>query len=174
MDSPPAALPEQAVAVRVWGTVQGVGFRPWVYQQARALALRGDVYNDGAGVSIRLAGTTAAIAQFRHQLQTEPPPLARVDGAEVTEIPPATVPPGPFTIAPSHGGPIHTHIAPDTATCPQCLADIWNPTSRFYRYPFTNCTHCGPPPQPDSSPALRSPPDRHGRVPPLPRLPAPV
>jgi hydrogenase maturation protein HypF len=144
MDSPPAALPEQAVAVRVWGTVQGVGFRPWVYQQARALALRGDVYNDGAGVSIRLAGTTAAIAQFRHQLQTEPPPLARVDGAEVTEIPPATVPPGPFTIAPSHGGPIHTHIAPDTATCPQCLADIWNPASRFYRYPFTNCTHCGP------------------------------
>jgi hydrogenase maturation protein HypF len=137
---------EIAVAIRVRGTVQGVGFRPTVYRLAQECQLRGTVGNDGAGVLIQVVGQSGAIDRFIQCLQTEAPLLARIETitqqlltgeSEVTSFP-------DFRIVPSLDTPVRTEIAPDAATCPQCYADIFDPFSRFYRYPFTNCTHCGP------------------------------
>ncbi|HIK43615.1 MAG TPA: carbamoyltransferase HypF [Leptolyngbyaceae cyanobacterium M65_K2018_010] len=133
-----------ATEIRIRGTVQGVGFRPMVYQLAIAHGLRGEVYNDGTGVVIRVAGPVPQLDQFLAQLQPSAPPLARIDAIEACPIPLAAVCQTQFEITTSRAGPRRTQIAPDAATCPQCLADSLDPDSRFYRYPFTNCTHCGP------------------------------
>ncbi|MDZ8055044.1 MAG: carbamoyltransferase HypF [Aulosira sp. ZfuVER01] len=129
--------------IRVRGTVQGVGFRPTVYRLAKACGLRGDVCNDGQGVLIRVTGSEAAIGEFVSKLQQECPPLARiqeiirtlcVDEFNFED----------FAIASTIANKVKTAISPDAATCPQCQKEIFDPFSRFYRYPFTNCTHCGP------------------------------
>jgi len=129
--------------IRVRGTVQGVGFRPTVYRLAKACGLRGDVCNDGQGVLIRVSGSEEAITEFVAKLQTECPPLARIN--QLTRI----IYEGElkfdnFVISSSVNSAIKTEIVPDAATCPQCQQEIFDPFSRFYRYPFTNCTHCGP------------------------------
>ncbi|MHC5729517.1 MAG: acylphosphatase, partial [Nostoc sp.] len=129
--------------IRVRGTVQGVGFRPTVYRLAKACNLRGDVCNDGQGVLIRVSGSEEAITEFVARLQTECPPLARIN--QLTRI----IYEGEFNfdnfvILPSISNAIKTEITPDAATCLQCQQEIFNPFSRYYRYPFTNCTHCGP------------------------------
>jgi hydrogenase maturation protein HypF len=135
---------EIATEIRVQGTVQGVGFRPMIYQLAHAQGLRGEVYNDAAGVIIRVAGTAAQIEGFVAQLYPSAPPLARITAVSRLAIGPDTIPQSQFEITPSHPGQSRTQIAPDAATCPQCLAETLDPGSRFYHYPFTNCTHCGP------------------------------
>ncbi|NJR24437.1 MAG: carbamoyltransferase HypF [Richelia sp. CSU_2_1] len=137
---------EIAVALRVQGTVQGVGFRPTVYRLAKEGGLRGSVCNDGEGVLIQVAGNPGAIELFTHRLQTEAPPLAKIESItqQVLEIDSGIDNFTDFSIAPSQDTPARTEIAPDAAICPQCLADIFDPDRRFYRYPFTNCTHCGP------------------------------
>ncbi|MEH1837283.1 MAG: carbamoyltransferase HypF [Nostoc sp.] len=132
-----------AEEIRVCGTVQGVGFRPTVYRLAKACGLRGDVCNDGQGVLIRVSGSEEAITEFVARLQTECPPLARIN--QLTRI----IYKGEFkfdnfVISTSVSNAIKTEIAPDAATCPQCQQEIFDPFSRFYRYPFTNCTNCGP------------------------------
>ncbi len=129
--------------IRVRGTVQGVGFRPTVYRLAKTCGLRGDVCNDGQGVLIRVSGSEEAINEFVARLQTECPPLAKIN--QVTRI----IYKGElkfddFVISSSVSNAIKTEITPDAATCPQCQKEIFDPFSRFYRYPFTNCTHCGP------------------------------
>jgi len=129
--------------IRVRGTVQGVGFRPTVYRLAKTCGLRGDVCNDGQGVLIRVSGSEEAITKFVARLQTECPPLARIN--QLTRI----IYEGElkfdnFVISSSVSNAIKTEITPDAATCPQCQQEIFDPFSRFYRYPFTNCTHCGP------------------------------
>ncbi|MBE8965461.1 carbamoyltransferase HypF [Nostocales cyanobacterium LEGE 12452] len=129
--------------IRVCGTVQGVGFRPTVYRLAKACGLNGDVCNDGQGVLIRVSGSEEVISEFVSRLQTELPPLARIN--QLTR----TIYEGEFkfdnfVISTSVSNAIHTEITPDAATCPQCQKEIFDPFSRFYRYPFTNCTHCGP------------------------------
>ncbi|MEH2424309.1 MAG: carbamoyltransferase HypF [Nostoc sp.] len=129
--------------IRVRGTVQGVGFRPTVYRLAKACGLRGDVCNDGQGVLIRVSGSEEAITKFIARLQTECPPLAKIN--QLTRI----IYEGElkfdnFVISTSVSNAIKTEITPDAATCPQCQQEIFDPFSRFYRYPFTNCTHCGP------------------------------
>ncbi|MBG1268954.1 carbamoyltransferase HypF [Nostoc sp. WHI] len=129
--------------IRVCGTVQGVGFRPTVYRLAKACDLHGDVCNDGQGVLIRVSGSEEAITEFVARLQTECPPLARIN--QLTRI----IYEGElkfdnFVISPSISNAIKTEITPDAATCLQCQQEIFDPFSRFYRYPFTNCTHCGP------------------------------
>ncbi|NEQ42901.1 MAG: carbamoyltransferase HypF [Leptolyngbya sp. SIOISBB] len=136
--------PEIAAEIRVKGTVQGVGFRPTMYQLARAHQLRGEVYNDAAGVVIRVAGTAAQLDQFVARIHTDAPPLAYVESVEQRKIDHTTIAQTRFEITPSRGGHSRTQISPDAATCPHCLADILDPFGRFYRYPFTNCTHCGP------------------------------
>jgi len=129
--------------IRICGTVQGVGFRPTVYRLAKACGLRGEVCNDGQGVLIRASGSEASLEEFVQRLQQECPPLARINEltrrryeSEFTF--------NDFVISGSVSSAVKTEIAPDAATCPQCQAEIFDPFSRWYRYPFTNCTHCGP------------------------------
>ncbi|WP_066425490.1 carbamoyltransferase HypF [Anabaena sp. 4-3] len=129
--------------IRVRGTVQGVGFRPTVYRLAKACGLRGDVCNDGEGVLIRVCGSAAALTEFVSKLQQECPPLAKI--TELVRTPyQGELHFDDFVISGSVSGVSKTEIAPDAATCPQCQQEIFDPFSRFYRYPFTNCTHCGP------------------------------
>jgi hydrogenase maturation protein HypF len=129
--------------IRVRGTVQGVGFRPTVYRLAKACGLRGDVCNDGEGVLIRAYGSEESIAEFIQKLQTECPPLARIN--ELIRSPYAGELIGDdFVISTSVSSKVKTEIAPDAATCPKCKEETLNPWFRWYRYPFTNCTHCGP------------------------------
>ncbi|MEH2094194.1 carbamoyltransferase HypF [Nostoc sp.] len=129
--------------IRVRGTVQGVGFRPTVYRLAKACGLSGDVCNDGEGVLIRVSGSEEALTEFVARLQTECPPLAIIN--QLTRV----IYKGEFkfdnfVISTSISNAIKTEITPDAATCPQCQKEIFDPFSRFFRYPFTNCTHCGP------------------------------
>lgn len=133
-------MSSNGVQLRVRGKVQGVGFRPFVWQLAQALQLAGDVCNDGEGVLVRLAGNGGAFTARLHQ---DCPPLARIDRVEAQPFTWAHVPKD-FTIRHSAGGAMDTQIVPDAATCPACLAEMRDPGERRYRYPFINCTHCGP------------------------------
>jgi hydrogenase maturation protein HypF len=129
--------------VRVGGQVQGVGFRPFVYRLARELDLAGWVRNDARGVEIEIQGDGALVESFLARLRTEAPPLARIDAVETAARPPQ--PGGAFLIeATVARGPAATGITPDTAVCPACLAELFDPRDRRHRYAFINCTHCGP------------------------------
>ncbi len=132
-----------AEEIRIRGTVQGVGFRPTVYRLARACGLNGEVCNDGQGVLIRVSGSAASLAEFVTKLQQECPPLARIQELIRTPYTGELNADG-FIISESINNTINTDIVPDTATCLECRQEIFDPFSRFYRYPFTNCTHCGP------------------------------
>jgi hydrogenase maturation protein HypF len=132
-----------AERIRVRGLVQGVGFRPTVWRLAQACGLRGEVWNDTQGVEIHLCGAQGEIDCFCRRLADEPPPLARIDAIERTLV--ADLPTGEaFHIRKSRDGEIETGVAPDAAICPACRGEIDDPGDRRYRYPFTNCTHCGP------------------------------
>ncbi|MEO8715541.1 MAG: carbamoyltransferase HypF, partial [Acetobacteraceae bacterium] len=128
--------------IRVRGLVQGVGFRPTVWRLARVHGLRGWVGNDGDGVTAHVCGQPGAIAAFVGDLADQPPPLARIDRIE--RHPAAILADDGFRIVASRVGAVHTAIVPDAATCEACLREIRDPLARRYRYPFTNCTHCGP------------------------------
>lgn len=131
------------VKIRVRGTVQGVGFRPTVYRLAKNYGLVGDVCNDGEGVLIRVGGSEKSITEFMQKLRTESPPLAQINEL-VCQPDEGEFKFNDFVISPSINSQISTEIAADAATCPQCQQEIFDPYSRYYRYPFTNCTHCGP------------------------------
>jgi len=137
-----AAAHLSARRIRVRGLVQGVGFRPHVWRQARALALRGQVSNDTEGVLIKVWGEDKALDRFVERLIAEAPPLARVEGIEQAVC--AEPAPDAFTIAASRAGPVSTGIVPDAATCPACRAELFDPADRRRGYAFGNCTHCGP------------------------------
>lgn len=139
--APPA--PRIARSIRVRGQVQGVGYRPFVWQCARRLGLTGSVSNDAEGVLIHAAGVADAVARLVVVLKEAAPPLAHVHSVEVVEWQGGDDP-GDFTIAPSSGGAVATGIAADAATCPDCLAEMRDPSDRRHGYPFANCTHCGP------------------------------
>jgi len=128
------------VMLRIRGKVQGVGFRPYVWQLAQKLKLTGDVCNDGAGVLVRL---TSSPETFISELHAHCPPLARIDSVEQTAMLWETLPQD-FTIRHSAASTMDTQIVPDAATCPDCLRELNDPNDRRYRYPFINCTHCGP------------------------------
>ena len=128
--------------VRIRGIVQGVGFRPAVWRIAHELKIDGEVSNDGDGVLVLLASSGTCDA-FLRQLRENIPPLARIDTIEISEEQ------SPkqfdrFSIVASGSDTARTGVPPDAATCPACLAEIRDPANRRYRYPFTNCTHCGP------------------------------
>ncbi len=130
-------------SLRVRGIVQGVGFRPTVWRLARALELPGEVRNDGDGVYIRLYGSAAQIDDFAARLRAAPPPLARIDRIDIAPEDAGPAPPD-FRIVPSEAGAIRTQVAPDTATCPECLAEVLSDSDRRTGHAFANCTHCGP------------------------------
>jgi len=129
--------------IHIRGTVQGVGFRPFVYNLARSLNLAGFVLNSGSGVAIEIEGPGHDVDQFLRRLHTDAPPLARIDefvaanatpnGDRTFEIRASAEAAAPFAMVP-----------PDIATCDACVADFTNPLNRRYDYPFTNCTNCGP------------------------------
>ncbi len=132
----------QRRAIQISGQVQGVGFRPFVYRLAVARRLSGFVRNDGAGVTIEIQGTAAALNDFLRALR-QPPPLARIDALDISELTPHQLEPA-FVIAASGAGAVSADITPDTAVCDDCLAELFDPGDRRYRYPFVNCTNCGP------------------------------
>ncbi|SMF30633.1 Hydrogenase maturation protein, carbamoyltransferase HypF [Tistlia consotensis] len=127
-------------SITVRGQVQGVGFRPTVWRIATELGLSGEVRNSGEGVEIRLWGT--ALERFTERLRAEAPALARIERIETAPLD-GPAPEG-FRIALSGGGAMHASVTPDAATCPDCLAEVRDPFVRRYRYPFANCTNCGP------------------------------
>ncbi|MFE9206294.1 carbamoyltransferase HypF [Micromonospora sp. NPDC007230] len=131
------------VHVRVEGIVQGVGFRPFVHALATEYELAGFVGNDTAGVFVEVEGDGDRLADFVADLSRRAPTLAQVERL-TTEVVPPTGQPG-FTIVTSVTGTgREALISPDTATCPDCLAELSDPADRRHRYPFTNCTNCGP------------------------------
>lgn len=130
----------RGLRIRVRGQVQGVGFRPFVWQLAQRFDVRGEVLNDPEGVLIHAFGD---LEPFLRALQGEAPPLARVDAVEVQEHVFATPPQG-FEIVASRGAGAETRVTPDAATCAECLADMRGDDPRRAGYAFTNCTHCGP------------------------------
>jgi len=142
LDSPPANKTE-AKKVDVRGIVQGVGFRPFVYQIAGLHGLSGDVANNSAGVIIHIEGNIKSINAFIQDLKTKCPPLARVTKISQTAIPLQGF--KQFIIRKSKAGKSKsTLISPDMSICSDCLAELLDPNDRRYRYPFINCTNCGP------------------------------
>ena len=136
----------QGIELRIKGKVQGVGFRPFVWLLANQYGLNGDVNNDGQGVLIRFVSPPSdSLEQFLSDLQNKLPPLAQItDITQRTIDWPDTATVTSFTIRESENNQMDTQIIPDAATCPHCLADLFDPNNRRYHYPFTNCTHCGP------------------------------
>ena len=129
--------------IEVVGTVQGVGFRPWVYRLATELGIHGQVRNEVGGVTVEAFGEPAALDGLVQALQTNPPPAARIRSLRWREIP--TREAKGFVIAPSLPGTTRrVSIPPDLATCDACLGEIFDPSNRRHRYAFTNCTDCGP------------------------------
>ncbi len=129
--------------ISVSGIVQGVGFRPFVYRLARERSLTGFVANTSDGVAIEAQGQVAQLDDFLVALQGEAPPLAQVGGIVSSPIPP--VHEGGFALLHSTAsGPVSTLISPDVAVCDACLSEFFSPADRRFRYPFINCTNCGP------------------------------
>lgn len=129
--------------LRVTGIVQGVGFRPYVWHLANELNLSGWVRNDAAGVEILVEGEHHNIEAFTRRLPKEIPPLAQVYALSWADAPHSGEFAG-FTITESGAGRAATMIGHDTAVCPDCLAEMFDPADRRWRYAFINCTHCGP------------------------------
>jgi hydrogenase maturation protein HypF len=122
--------------------VQGVGFRPFVHRLAHELALAGWVNNDGAGVTIEVEGASASIDSMAQRLRQDAPPLARIDSIALRDCEPRVQ--AGFSIVDSSRGGVATAIGPDSAICGECLAELFDPADRRYRYAFINCTNCGP------------------------------
>ena len=130
--------------LRVTGTVQGVGFRPFVYREAVALGLAGFVCNDSAGVLIEVEGEPENVARLCQLLHERPPPLARVASVETTTIAAEGAVAGFRILETASGGLPAAPVSVDTAACSDCLAEVDDPADRRHGYPFTNCTNCGP------------------------------
>ena len=128
--------------IEVRGIVQGVGFRPFVYRLADALALNGFVRNDGDGVTIEVQGNPAVITAMARRIAEDAPPRARVDSIVLRDS--ALRDGTGFAILDSEPSRASTAIGPDTAICAECLRELCDPQDRRYRYAFINCTHCGP------------------------------
>ena len=136
-------MPSSACSIRVRGVVQGVGFRPFVYRLARANALAGWVVNAEEGVEIHLEGAAQGLEDFVRDLKTQPPPAASI--AEMDVQPAHLEGFQEFTIRESERRQRPTvRISPDLPICGECLAELFDPANRRYRYPYINCTDCGP------------------------------
>ncbi len=137
-------MPElRSARIHITGIVQGVGFRPFVYGLAARYGLSGWVRNTSAGVDIEVDGNAQVLDSFVNSLKSELPPLARIDTFEVSFDDPQGF--SSFEIIPSEAveGAFQP-ISPDVSICPDCLRELLDPSDRRYRYPFINCTNCGP------------------------------
>ncbi len=125
------------------GTVQGVGFRPFIYRNAVRFGLTGFVKNTSDGVVAELEGEPESVSSFFSAVRAELPPLAEITGLVKEDVPPTGD--GEFLIiASKRTGQSSLHIPPDIASCDACVAELFDPADRRYRYPFINCTDCGP------------------------------
>jgi len=132
-----------AARLTVFGVVQGVGFRPYVYRLALRLGLAGWVENAGSGVEIHVEGPAGAVRDgFPAALRTGLPPLASIERLDARPAPVGGF--RGFEIRATRDASGFVFISPDIATCPDCLEEIETPGGRRYRYAFTNCTNCGP------------------------------
>ncbi len=137
-EQPPARL-----RIAVHGVVQGVGFRPYIYRLATEMGLAGWVSNNAQGVQIEVEGHWKALETFLLRLEPEKPPQASIQSLEPVAL--DAVGYSTFEIRASDAsGPKRTLVLPDLATCAECLRELFDPADRRYRYPFINCTHCGP------------------------------
>ncbi len=136
------ASTSKRIRITITGIVQGVGFRPYIYQLAERLSLSGFVLNDADGLMLEIEGTNDKLSSFLSHLQTKPPPLARIDTLHKEEI--AVCAEEGFSIRRSDKGVATTMVSPDMAICDACAAEMQDVTNRRYRYPFINCTDCGP------------------------------
>jgi hydrogenase maturation protein HypF len=142
MPLPPTIL-RRRVRIRLRGIVQGVGFRPFVYNLAGELKLGGYVLNSSAGLVAEVEGDPAALERFIQAVTQQPPPLAWVQEAECSEL--NALGEESFAIRPSAAATGEfALISPDVATCADCRRDVADPAGRRFGYPFTNCTNCGP------------------------------
>jgi hydrogenase maturation protein HypF len=133
----------EARRLQVNGIVQGVGFRPFVYQLAARYGLKGEVANTSAGVSIRIEGPAESLVAFEKDLAAKSPPLAHI--VEIQSRPHPLQNYADFRITSSRGESVMaTLISPDVAVCDDCLREMFDPADRRYHYPFINCTNCGP------------------------------
>ncbi|HEX8713249.1 MAG TPA: carbamoyltransferase HypF [Terracidiphilus sp.] len=140
--------PAQTDAIRravlqVRGVVQGVGFRPFVYRLAQEEGLAGFIGNDTDGVTVEIEGAPSRLESFVTRLRAEAPPLSRIDSVVAHAASP-TGESGFRIVASEVLGRVSTGIPADAATCPDCLRELMDPQDRRYRYPFLNCTNCGP------------------------------
>ena len=135
---------EVAWKIQIHGLVQGVGFRPAVWTLAQRHQLRGHVLNNGHGVQIMAAGRKADLVNFIKELTNNPPTLAKIGKIDWETISPEDISQHELQIVDSEHTGKETGIVPDAATCSECLKEIFDPFARRFRYPFTNCTHCGP------------------------------
>ncbi len=133
---------KQRVSIQVNGIVQGVGFRPYIYQLALKHRLAGTVMNNGNGVLIDIEGKQADVANFLREIEVSPPPLSRIDSIHIQML----VFRGllDFQIIASQQSDVTTMVSSDIAVCRPCQEEMCDPQNRRYRYPFINCTDCGP------------------------------
>lgn len=132
------------IHLEVEGIVQGVGFRPFLHRLAQSFGLAGWCRNTVFGVELELEGTVSSLAQFRSALERYPPPLARIDQLRETPCPALLGETGFHIRQSRREGHPDTLVSPDIATCQDCLLELRDPEDRRYRYPFINCTNCGP------------------------------
>lgn len=133
---------QKRLHVVIHGAVQGVGFRPFIYRLARDVGLMGWVNNSAQGVEIEVEGERSQLESFLLRIEAEKPPRSFIVSLECSYLHPIGY--SRFEIRDSVVGEKTAIISPDIATCPDCLKEIFDPTNRRYRYPFTNCTNCGP------------------------------
>ncbi len=128
--------------LKVSGIVQGVGFRPYVYQLATDLGLSGFVFNDGEGVVVEIEGEAISLNRFKENLLVSAPPLSQIETIKSESIP--MLGESAFVIQASKESSVQTMVSPDMAICDACRSEMNDRDDRRYHYPFINCTHCGP------------------------------
>ena len=134
----------QRVRLVVVGIVQGVGFRPYIHRLVTEFNLKGWIRNESYGVELELEGTSQAIEGFVARLKAQPPRLAVIEALRVESCGALKNYAG-FTIRASEKrGENNTLVSPDVGICEDCLRELRDPSDRRYRYPFLNCTNCGP------------------------------
>ncbi|PKN99997.1 MAG: carbamoyltransferase HypF [Chloroflexi bacterium HGW-Chloroflexi-4] len=131
------------IKINVSGIVQGVGFRPFVYATATRLHLTGSVWNTSKGVEIEIFGNLHDLDQFLIDLKEKHPVLARIDQIESSAIPFQILTDFSIKSSQAEEGQF-LPVSPDMSICPDCLKELFDPKNRRYRYPFINCTNCGP------------------------------
>lgn len=144
MNTPANKVNLQQECIRIRGVVQGVGFRPTVWRIANDIGLRGSTINDSEGVLVETWGTEGQIDRFCTRLRGECPPLSRIDSIERTVCAGHDAIPDNFEISASKDSVTRTLVVADAGVCAECTEEVLDPFNRRYRYPFTNCTNCGP------------------------------